>query len=146
MFILRITCATVVATLAAAASHARPLLIEESAILANPDPVRYPSFGNDVATNGTDILVVARDTTDEDHWVNYVLRWQRAGNQWVYRGEVLRQDTERTDPNPPWQIAMRGSLVVAALHGSAVAWRLTDAGLVNPFQLGGFTEDIEIEA
>ena len=56
-----VTCALAALAFATSAS-ARPLVIEDTAIIENPDPARYRTFGFDAATNGEWAFVGASDT------------------------------------------------------------------------------------
>jgi len=145
MSILRTLLPALAAGAFASLALARPTLVEETAVLANPDPVRYRSFGGRVATNGTDVLALATDKSNDELWIYYLLRFQRVAGSWVYRGEVLRQEIPNMFEWSHTELAMRGDLVVAALEGPAVAYRLTDAGLVKGETLCGNTNDIEID-
>src|SRR5262245_27944569 len=132
---------------AALPADARPLVIEESAVLTNPDPVKYPSFGYEVATNGTDALVLAADVSNEELRHHYVLRFQKSRSAWLYRGELLHAQIDRggEDRVFPSEIALRGDLAAIALQGSPHLYRLTASGLVDLGGFGGPTNDIEIE-
>lgn len=146
MNVLRSACAALAATLLAAAAPARPLLIEESQIIANPDPVRYPRFASAVTTNGNDALVLAQDRSLATPWILYVLHYRRLGGSWTFQGEVLRKVIDYDgDSVLPSAIALRGDLAVLELQGSPVVYRLTGGALQFIQNLGGPTEDIEID-
>ena len=52
----------VIACGAIAAAQARPLVVQESARITNPDPTGFPYFAADVAVDGDDAIATTRNT------------------------------------------------------------------------------------
>jgi hypothetical protein len=139
-----------VASIAGAAS-ARPIVIEESTTLVNPDPAAYPQFGRMVATNGEYALVLGSDDnavdpiSDEPLLRRDALLYRRVAGQWQYQ-QVLRGSlTGQEGYNFPDLLAMKGDLAVTELDGSPQVHRLGTLGWEPAGQIGNITEDIEID-
>jgi hypothetical protein len=92
---MKAACACILLVGASTLASARPIVIEESATLTNPDPVLYAQFGRMVATNGEYALVLgSRDDIDnpggeDDLQRRDALLYRRIAGQWQYQG-ILR--------------------------------------------------------
>lgn len=132
-------------------ASARPVIIEETATLTNPDPVAYAQFGRMVATNGEYALVLgSRDditnpSGEDDLQRRDALLYRRIAGQWQYRG-VLRGSLRQWEGyNFPDLLAMNGDLAVLELDGDGQVYRLGASGWQSAGPLPGITEDIEID-
>jgi hypothetical protein len=130
------------------AAHARPVIIEDTATIANPDPAAYPTFGGEVATNGEYALVLgSRDdyTNGTLTHIRSALLYRRVASQWVFQ-RVLRQTLREYDSYAfPHSFAMQGNLAVVGLDGSSEAYRLSASGWQPAGQVAGPTVDTEID-
>ena len=130
---------------------ARPVVIEETTTLSNPNPTAYAQFGHQVATNGEYALVLgARDDvvdpmSEELIRVRDALLYRRIAGVWQYQ-RVLRGSAR------PWSgyyhpslFAMNGNVAAVELDGVVEAYRLGATGWQPAGQLGYNTEDIEID-
>jgi len=128
---------------------ARPIVIEDSATIANPDPAAYPMFGGEVATNGEYALVLGRrfDEGEFQVRVHSALLYRRIADQWVFQ-RVLRQTQREFDTFTfPHSFAMQGNLAVVELDGSTVAYRLDANGWQPAGEIAGplRRQDAEID-
>jgi hypothetical protein len=107
------------AVLMSGVSQARPLYIEESAVLTPPsNGVTYSYFGFQAATNGEYALVAAeRVRVDSEHQDFDALLYRRTSGGWQYvrilaaAGRNYNQD----DLSFPVKIGMKGNLASAEL-------------------------------
>jgi hypothetical protein len=83
--------ALLIACGAIAAAHARPLVVQESARIVNPDPVNFPYFASDVAVDGDEAIATMErfidppegdDPSEQNHEVAVHL-FRRSGETWV---------------------------------------------------------------
>jgi len=72
-----------------AAAHARPLVVQETARITNPDPANFPYFASDVAVDGDDAIATMERYTESEtggpavaHDVAVHL-FHRSGNTWA---------------------------------------------------------------
>lgn len=132
-------------------ASARPVIIEETTTLANPDSTAYPSFGRQVATNGEYALVLgARDDlpapgSEDEIRHRHALLYRRIAGQWQFQ-QVLRSHVRAFDGyNYPSLFAMKGNLAALELDGEIQAYRLGATGWQPAGQIGFATEDLEID-
>ena len=131
--------------LAAAATQARPIVIEESAVIASPDPAIYPDFGFEVATNGEEALIAGfDDVTDYEVLQYYALLYRKVNGQWTFQRVFHHVEHYYDSYYYPVQFAMRGDLVIAALGGAPHAWRRTGGSWQALGRLGDLSEDVEL--
>ena len=130
---------------------ARPIVIEESATLNNPNPATYPQFGAMVATNGEYALVVGLDTNVADPGGgdpllrSDALLYRRVSGRWQFQ-QVLRDKLTYYDGYVyPNVLAMNGNLAVTELAGNVQAHRLDATGWQPAGQVGFASEDIETD-
>jgi hypothetical protein len=147
MFAIRTVVAALLGcALAGNAAAARPLIIEESSIIQSPDPAIYPSFGFEVATNGEEALIAGfDDKTNVEVWQYYVLLYRKVNGQWVFQRVLQHHEHFYDSYSYPVQFALRGNLAVVALAGGPNLWRRTASGWQQLGNLGGLTEDVELE-
>jgi hypothetical protein len=107
--------------LAAGVIQARPIYIEESAVLTPPNNgVAYAFFGFHAATNGAYALVVGkRAQTDLETTTYDALLYRRTSSGWQY-ARILSTGgyNENDDPKTPIVIGMKGNLASAELSNS----------------------------
>jgi hypothetical protein len=132
-------------------ASARPIVIEETATLTNPDPAAYAQFGRQVATNGEYALVLGArdDLVDPDGEPTIqrdALLYRRVAGRWQFQ-QVLRSSGEYfyDGYSYPSQFAMKGDLAVVELIGGTQVYRLGTAGWQPAGDLRRVTEDIEID-
>ncbi|HKU88286.1 MAG TPA: hypothetical protein VJP84_00725 [Steroidobacteraceae bacterium] len=119
-----VTCALAALAFATSAT-ARPLVIEDTAVIENPDPVRYRSFGFDAATNGEWAFVGAADTiTDYEVEQYYVLLYRRVNGQWTLQRELVHVENYDSSYSYPVELAMDGNFAVVGVNGSAYEYHL----------------------
>jgi len=105
-------------------ASARPIVIEESATLTNPDPAAYVKFGRTVATNG-----------NFNDWVSYWYGFGRPftelGGNWEITGEADPEGLSQTDPGvlafayngvPVGDQVIRANIRLGSYAPSAGAW------------------------
>jgi hypothetical protein len=134
-------------------ADARPVVIEDSATLANPDTAEFASFGTEVATNGEYALALgARDEyvyePPNEEMLTHIrsaLLYRRVGGTWTFQ-QVLRQTRRVYDSyNYPHSFAMKGNLAAVGLDGTTDAYRLGASGWQPAGRITGPTEDTEID-
>src|SRR5688572_6678533 len=88
---MKILSAIVITCGAIAAAHARPLVVQETARIVNPDPVNFPYFASDVAVDGDDAIATMErfidppdggDPSAQEHDVAVHL-FHRSGDTWT---------------------------------------------------------------
>jgi len=134
---------------AASLASARPVVVEETATLANPDPAQYVFFGRQVATNGEYAVVLgSRDENTEDGALlmhRAALLYRRVAGQWQFQ-QVLRSTVRGYDSYTyPSLFAMKGDVAVIELDGTTYAYRLGPNGWESQSAIGGPYEDVEID-
>jgi len=123
-------------------ANSKPLIIEDSATIENPDAVRYPKFGFEAATNGEYAFVAASDTsTLDDVWHYYVLLYRRVNGQWVFQRELKDGVHEYDSYSYPVELAMEGNLAVVGMLGGVHEWRLTNGQWIEGQPTGGGPSD-----
>jgi hypothetical protein len=82
----------------ASLASARPIVIDPSATLTNPDPVAYRQFGRMIATNGEYALVLGSlDETNGDEIMHRAaLLYRRVAGSWQFQ-QVLRTNVRDND-------------------------------------------------
>lgn len=132
-------------------ASARPVVIEETATITNPNPGAYSRFGRMVATNGEYALVLGSHDDPSDPVTGDLvhrrdaLLYRRVAGQWQYQ-QVLRASSTPTEGYYyPDVLAMKGNLAALQLFGIIEAYRLGSNGWQPAGQLGPYTEDIEID-
>src|SRR3982751_69830 len=98
---------------------ARPVVIEATTTIPNPDPVAYKSFGRMVATNGEYALVLgARDETNGDEIRHRdALLYRRVGGSWQFQRILQTSARGNEGYDYPSVLAMKGDLAVTELDG-----------------------------
>jgi len=131
-------------------ASARPVVIEETATLTNPDPTAYAQFGRMVATNGEYALVLgARDDLTDPSGEPMIRRdallYRRVTGQWQFQ-QVLRISVTPffDEYYYPDVLAMKGDLAVIELSGSSQAYRRGATGWQPAEQIRRVTEYIKI--
>jgi hypothetical protein len=144
---MKSVCALTLLVGVASIASARPIIIEETATLTNPDPAAHVQFGRQVATNGEYALALgSRDVTEDGAELRYraALLYRRAGGQWQFQ-RVLQSNVRAWDSYSfPSEFAMKGGLAVVELDGTTQPYRLGTNGWQPAGQVAGITEDIEI--
>ncbi|HEY6126443.1 MAG TPA: hypothetical protein VIV63_17445, partial [Steroidobacteraceae bacterium] len=134
---------------AASLASARPVVIEETTTLTNPNPTAYAQFGRMVATNGEYALVLgSRDSVDEQYneiQTRDALLYRRVAGQWQYQQVLRASQTFNEGYNFPDLLAMNGNLAVLELDGNTQAYRLTGGAWQPAGEFRTLTEDIEID-
>jgi hypothetical protein len=132
---------------AAAASHARPVVIEESASFTSPLPQEFPRFGYKVATNGEYALVngFREEPSPSESWVYGALLFRRVNGEWQF-DRVLEQYQHFVDSYSfPVNFAMKGNLAAVALAGHHRIYALESGTWVRQDFSGDYTEDLETD-
>lgn len=112
----------------AAPASARPLIIEDSATIENPDPAKYRQFGFDVATNGDYAFVAASDTTSDIEVLQYyLLQYRLVNGQWTFQRELAHIEHYYDSYSYPFELAMEGNLAAVGWVGHSDVYQL-DAG------------------
>jgi hypothetical protein len=130
----------------ASVASARPIVIDPSATLTNPDPVAYRQFGHMVATNGEYALVLgSRDETTGDEIMHRAaLLYRRVNGSWQFQ-RILQTSARGYDSYTyPSVFAMKGDLAIAELDGATSTYRLGSSGWQLTPRTASLTEDIEI--
>jgi len=130
----------------ASLASARPIVIDPSATLTNPDPVAYRQFGRMIATNGEYALVLGSlDETNGDEIMHRAaLLYRRVAGSWQFQ-QVLHTTARSYDSYTyPSVFAMKGNLAVVELDGDTKTYRLGTAGWQPIARTASLTEDIEI--
>src|SRR5690349_12722517 len=107
----------------AAAAQARPLVVQESARITNPDPTGFPYFAADVAVDGDDAIATMEryitpadpvSESDQEHEVAVYL-FHRSGNAWApVKQLVLHHHFALTSFKAG--VAMRNGIAALALN------------------------------
>jgi len=128
----------VIACGAVAAAQARPVVIEESARITNPDPTNFPYFASDVAVDGDDAIATMERyfpppeggaLSDEEHDVAVYL-FHRSGNTWSpVKQLVLDHDFPLTSFKAG--LAMRNGIAALALNPLYVFERQSNGDWVS---------------
>ena len=148
--IVRITLALAVALSGFGAAQARPVIIEESAMLAPPPGVTYVRFGWHVGTNGEYALVTgARPLVlvgeDEQQTFDAIL-YRRLNGNWVFQRILAQGTREYMFDYHPVVIGMKGNLASAELSDlRADIFRFNGTDWVPAGSSGGPKEDVSID-
>lgn len=114
----------IIAWCALAVAHARPLVIQESARLSNPDAVNYPVFASDVAIDGDDAIATLErfidppaggDSRDMEHEVAVYL-FHRTSSGWTPVRQLAVQHHFFPSSTFDVGLAMRGGIAALALN------------------------------
>jgi hypothetical protein len=134
------------------AAQARPVIIEESAVLTPPPGITYVRFGQQVGTNGEYALVTAeRPTSGEDNEIYPfdALLYRRVNGNWVFQ-RILAQGSR--DLSEDWSyfpvvIGMKGNLASAALgeETSSTTFRFNGTDWLPAGAGAGLQEDVSID-
>ncbi len=145
MTILRVVCAASL-VLTTALAFGRPIVVESNASFASPDPVAWPVFGYEVATNGEYALVSGFLNGPTNGDLNYAaFLYRRVNGQWTFQ-RVLRQFYKYYDSYTyPVNFAMKGNLAAVALSGGFQVYELTSTGWNDTGFGGDLTEDVETD-
>jgi len=132
---------------AGTSASARPVIIEETATLPNPDPTAYVQFGREVAISGDYALALgSRDvpTNGSEDFHRSALLYRRVDGRWQFQ-QVLQTSVRNNDGYYyPSKFAMQGDLAVVELDGTTQSFRRGASGWQPAGQVGYQTEDIEI--
>ena len=101
------------------AAQARPVIIEESAVLAPPPGIAYVRFGSVVGTNGEYALVTGDRPPalieEEQQQIFDALLYRRVNGNWIFQ-RILAQGTRHYQYDyHPVVIGMKGTLASAEL-------------------------------
>jgi hypothetical protein len=140
----------VVALCSLTITHARPVIIEESAVITPPDASTYRYFGFDVGTNGEYALVLGERADEPDPFMAAfdALLYRRVNGQWVFQ-RILAQGSR--DPGEDWSvfpaiIGMKGNLASTELGDiRATIFRFDGSDWMAVSSAGGPTEDVSID-
>jgi hypothetical protein len=135
-----------------AAAHARPVIIEESAVLTPPPGIAYVRFGQQVGTNGEYALVTGeRPTSGQNHEIypfDAVL-YRRVNGNWVFQ-RILSQGSR--DLSQDWSyfpvvIGMKGNLASTQLGEETAAniFRFNGTDWLPAGTGAGLQEDVSID-
>jgi hypothetical protein len=123
---------------AVAVAQARPVVVEESARITNPDPTGFPYFASDVAVDGDDAIATLEryiaapqdgDPSDQQHEVAVHL-FHRSGNTWApVKQLVLDHDFALTSFKAG--LAMRNGIAALALNPLYVFERQSNGDWVS---------------
>ncbi len=145
---MKSVCAWLLFVGAASITSARPVILEETAMLANPNPAEHVFFGRTVATNGEYALTLgSRDVYEDGSEIRYraALLYRRVAGQWQFQ-QVLQNNVRAYDSYSfPSLFAMRGDLAVVELDGNTQTYRLGTNGWQPAGAAGSLTEDIKID-
>lgn len=132
--------------------HARPVIIEESAVLTPPAGVTYAFFGYQVGTNGEYALVVGEHPIDPE---NYEIRpfdallYRRVNGTWTFQRFLAQgqRDLSQDWSYFPVVIGMKGNLASAALgeEEGATIYRFNGSDWVAAGPGAGLQEDVSID-
>jgi len=150
--VARISLALALSLGAMGTSHARPVIIEESAALTPPPGVTYVRFGQQVGTNGEYALVTGeRPTTGENHEIYPfdALLYRRVNGNWVFQ-RFLAQGSRNLEEDWsyfPVIIGMKGNLASALLGEGTAAniFRFNGTDWLPAGTGAGFQEDVAID-
>jgi hypothetical protein len=148
----RIALALPIALAGLGAAHARPVIIEESAVVTPPPGIAYFGFGGQVGTNGEFALVLAqRPTTGENHEIYPfdALLYRRVSGTWVFQ-RILAQGSR--DLSQDWSyfpviIGMKGNLASTQLgeETRATIFRFNGTDWLPAGAGAGLQEDVSID-
>lgn len=133
-------------------AQARPVIIEESAIITAPPGSTYKDFGWDVGTNGEYALVAAeRPTTGDDNTIFPfdALLYRKSNGSWTFQ-RILAQGSRNLyedDRSFPVEIAMKGNLASTQLGKAtpAIIHRFNGTDWVVSGSGAGLQEDVSID-
>jgi hypothetical protein len=131
-------------------AQARPLIIEETAVISPPPGAPYVRFGTYVGTNGEYALVDAAHPMAPGAYVAQTfdaVLYRRINGSWVYQG-VLAQGSRNEDDYSyfPVLLGMKGHLASVQLgDGGARFFRFDGSAWVPDGAGGGLHEDVSID-
>jgi hypothetical protein len=131
-------------------AQARPLIMEETAVLTPPPGAPYVRFGTYVGTNGEYALVDAAHPQQPGAYLAQTfdaVLYRRVNGLWTYQG-VLAQGSRNDDDYSyfPVLLGMKGNLASVQLgDGGARFFRFDGSGWVPDGSGGGLHEDVSID-
>ena len=112
---------------------ARPVIVEESATIANPRPTDYPVFADEVATNGEYAVAFGyQDASFADggdgslHYAAMLFR--RVNGAWTFDHVLEKFDKDYDSYSWPVSYAMKGNIAAIANGHSMGLFQLGAAG------------------
>ena len=132
------------------AVHARPIVIEESAVITPPPGAVYEQFGTQVGTNGDFALVLGVQPEAPDVFGEQTfdaLLYRRISGNWVFQRLLAQGTTSEDDYSAfPTVIGMKDNLASTVLRGrSARIFYFNGTDWINQNQPVGFHEDVAID-
>lgn len=132
------------------AAQARPIVIEESAVITPPAGANYVRFGYEVGTNGEYALVVADHPKPADAFLAQTfdaLLYRRVDDAWVFQRILARGSRSEEDFSYfPVIIGMKGDLASTALgEGGSSIHRFDGTDWVPAGSGAGLQEDVSID-
>jgi hypothetical protein len=126
---------------------ARPLVIEDSARIANPDPAKYQYFGITLATNGEWTIADGfREDIHAETYEYYALLYRRVNGQWVFQRELWHVSHPYDSYYYPVAYAMRGDYAAVELEGRTHMFHFDGSDWSDTGKtITGFSTDIEID-
>ena len=130
--------------------HARPIVIEESALITPPPGAVYEQFGTQVGTNGDFALVLGVQPQPPDAFSAQTfdaLLYRRISGKWVFQRLLAQGTTSEDDYSAfPTLIGMNDNLASTLLGGrSARIFYFNGTDWINQNQALGFHEDVSID-
>jgi hypothetical protein len=132
------------------AAQARPVIIEETAVLTPPPGVTYVAFGGQVGTNGEYALTVGSHPQPQGGLFAQTfdaLLYRRVNGNWVFQ-QVLAQGSRSDDDWSyfPVIIGMKGNLASVTLgEMPGSIYRFDGANWVHTGNGAGLQEDVSID-
>jgi len=132
------------------AVHARPIIIEDSALITPPPGAIYERFGTQVGTNGDFALVLGVQPPPPDTVSTRTfdaLLYRRISGNWVFQRLLAQGTTSEDDYSSfPTIIGMKDNLASTILGGrSARIFYFNGIDWINQDQAVGFHEDVSID-
>lgn len=144
MFAMRIPLALACALAVQSAVLARPVILEESAIVANPSPATYPIFAGEVAVGGDYALISGyRDDNDTVHYA--AMLYRRVSGVWTFDRILDRFDKAYDSYTYPLNYALKGTVAVIANATQAKLYQRTGSTWTLVPGGHGFVEDVETD-
>ncbi|HEX6639163.1 MAG TPA: hypothetical protein VF033_16020, partial [Steroidobacteraceae bacterium] len=131
-------------------AQARPIIIEESAVITPPGGTNYVRFGYQVGTNGEYALVVADHPKPADSFLAQTfdaLLYRRVNGAWVFQRILARGSRSDDDYSYfPVVIGMKGNLASTELGETrSFIHRFNGAEWVPAGNGAGLQEDVSID-
>jgi hypothetical protein len=122
-------------------AQARPVIIEERAVIASPDPETF-IFGT-VGLDGDDAIIIGRksvpdpDLGDNPDTLSQALQYRKAGDTWAFVGVLAEaiQDNEADAPNR-YSIEMRDGIAAISMINLRVFERQGGSYVESPVEHG----------